>query len=587
MLYCIEYIRTWQKQPEESRTVNRSIGTDIGSSYSYTLQVVRKCIEYLRTVRKQTEEKAVAKRCIGIIGSSYSYVARIARNCIEYLRTIGKQPEENRTVNRSIGIDIGSSYLCAVQVARTNEEFCIEKVFGTQIRRSTDSPVEVLKPLFSRHGFDKNAKVALSMPHDAVFFRNLQTDSAGLEQISERNWSALEHNFPVEPEEIVARPYSYNRLEGEKYSVLTAASSRSSLQNRLDILNQARMRPSLVETPIFAAYSTIVVNHPEIKVGQAMIVYVDGRYVTLAVILNGGISVVRSIPVIIDNYKENKTVQKKIATVISREAKITWRKVFAVKIEQDIKVYIMTTGKYSDYMAELLEKKLGSETTVIDCCAKIENLSQQKDDMPICVAEGLALRVLAPERTKGINFLEADKTDSESAVNLRKEITVCAALIGAIVVFSLIGLFLRLSRLEAAYASIKNETTEIFNTVLPDEKIVNPLAQLQQKIESSRKDSRVFSALSVSGLSPLDILNKISTNSPSRKNIKVDNILIASGTVRINGTCSSFEPVYRWQRFLQEVPGLENIEVGDISKQSGSGLVEFTMLLSVSSQEFK
>jgi hypothetical protein len=347
------------------------------------------------------------------------------------------------------------------------------------------------------------------------------------------------------------------------------------------------MHPSLVETPIFAAYSTIAVNHPEIGTGRAVIVYLDGRYLTLAITRDGNILVVRSIPIILDTDKDNKATQRKIATIISREAKITWRKLFAAKIEQKAKVYMMTTGKYSDYMAELLEKKLKSKTTVIDCCAKIENLSPQEEDIPICVAEGLALRILAPEQTKGINFLENEGKDAEPPIDLKKEFKVCASLIGAIVIFSLLGMFLRLSRLEATYASIKNETAEIFKTVLPGEKMVNPLVQLQQKIGSSGEDSRLFNTLSLSGFSPLDILNKISANSSSRKNVKVDDVLIAADTVRINGTSNSFDSVYRWQRFLQQVPGLENIEVRDISKQSQSGLVEFTMLLSLSKQEFK
>ena len=157
-------------------------------------------------------------------------------------------------VRRCIGIDIGSSYLCAVQIMRTDEDFCIEKIFGTQIRRSTDSPGEMLRPLFSRYGFDRHADVAISMPHDAVFFRNLETDLEGLEQIRERNWFAMEHNFPVEAEHIVAQSYSEQPLQNGKYSVLTAASSRMSLRERLNIFAEAKIHPCLAETAIFAPF---------------------------------------------------------------------------------------------------------------------------------------------------------------------------------------------------------------------------------------------------------------------------------------------------------------------------------------------
>jgi len=67
----------------------------------------------------------------------------------------------------------------------------------------------------------------------------------------------------------------------------------------------------------------------------------------------------------------------------------------------------------------------------------------------------------------------------------------------------------------------------------------------------------------------------------------VDDILIAADTVRINGTCDSFELVYQWQQLLQEDPGFTFVDVKDIQKQSKSGVVHFTMLLSLSTQEPK
>jgi len=303
-------------------------------------------------------------------------------------------------VKRCIGIDIGSSCICAVQVMRTDEGFCVEKVLGTQIRRSTDSPGEVLRLLFNRHGFDRRAEVAISMPHDAVFFRNLETDSEGLEQIREGNWSALEHNFPVGAEKIVAQVYSYNPTPDGKYSVLTAVSTRQSLHERLSIFTEAKMHPGLAEAAIFAVHSTVAVNHPEIMAGQAIIAYIDGCYLTLAIIRDNDVVLVRSIPVITESEDDIKSVQKQMANVISREAQITWQKVFGNDIEQNTKIYLISTGQISDYMVLKIGKKLRSETTVVDCYAMVEDMSRHMVDTQVCVAEGLALRLLAPERTK-------------------------------------------------------------------------------------------------------------------------------------------------------------------------------------------
>jgi hypothetical protein len=491
-------------------------------------------------------------------------------------------------LKRCIGIDIGSFYISALQVMRTAEECCIEKLFCTQIRRSTDSPVDILRLLFSRYGFDRRAEVAVSMPHDTVFFRELKTDSAGLEQIREKNWSALEHNFPVEPEKIIAQVYSCHPLPDGKYSVLTAATSGASLQERQNIFIDAKLHPSLVESPIFAVHSAVAVNHPEIMTGRAIIAYIDEGYLTLAVTGNNDVLVVRSIPVIAGSDSNIDSVQEQIAEILSREAQITWRKVFGSGIEQDTNIYLVTADKISGYLTSIIEDNLHCQTTIVDCCSKVKGLPEHKTDMPICIAEGLALRILAPEQTKGVNFLEAENAHTEPALDLKKELGVCAALIGAIAVFLLVGLFMRLSRLEAHYLSLKNQTKEIFKAALPEEKnIVSPLAQLEQKLESLQKDSRLFASLSPTHLVPLDVLYRISTNTPSQANVKVDDILIADNTVRVSGTCDSFESVYQWQRLLEEIPGFEYVDVKDVQKQPKSGIVSFTLLMSSSMKETK
>ncbi|MCJ7729422.1 MAG: hypothetical protein MUO27_06055, partial [Sedimentisphaerales bacterium] len=133
-------------------------------------------------------------------------------------------------VRRCVGIEIGPSYLRAVQVSLTGEHFSIEKAFSAQTRRSTDSLSNILRSLSDRFGFDRHADLAVSMPNDAVFFRNLQTDSATLERLRSRDFSSLEYHFPIPPDEIAAQVCSTRQLPGEKWSVLAAAVARTSLR---------------------------------------------------------------------------------------------------------------------------------------------------------------------------------------------------------------------------------------------------------------------------------------------------------------------------------------------------------------------
>jgi Tfp pilus assembly protein PilN len=144
-----------------------------------------------------------------------------------------------------------------------------------------------------------------------------------------------------------------------------------------------------------------------------------------------------------------------------------------------------------------------------------------------------------------------------------------------------------LSSLETNYARIKNETTEVFQSTLPQEKnIVSPLVQLEQKLQSFREDYQLFASFRPDSLSSLEVLHSLTIHRPSQTNMKVDDLLIAADTVRISGTCNSFESVYQWQRLLREVPVFTTVEVQDVQRQP-QGTVGFTLLLSSAETEQK
>ena len=101
-------------------------------------------------------------------------------------------PGGSRTSKRCIGIDVGRSHLRAVQVSRTPQGFCIEKAFGVQMRRSTDSLPSILRSLVTEHGFDGRAEVAVALPHHLFFCTEVETDAAGLSSLENADAATLE-----------------------------------------------------------------------------------------------------------------------------------------------------------------------------------------------------------------------------------------------------------------------------------------------------------------------------------------------------------------------------------------------------------
>ena len=212
----------------------------------------------------------------------------------------------------------------------------------------------------------------------------------------------------------------------------------------------------------------------------------------MAVTQDNNILIVRNIP--IASGSENN-VDEQLAELLSREAERTWRKVFGAEIEQGCKIYVAAAGRNFDGLKAIVEENLNCQIAVVEPYAEIKNPSEYKNDPATCIAEGLALRLLAPEKTTGINFLEADNSNMKPTLDLKKELVICVILAAAIAVVSLGGLFMRLSHLKTKYARVKNEIREIFQRTLPEEtNIVSPVAQLEQKLKALRKDYRLFAS---------------------------------------------------------------------------------------------
>jgi len=486
---------------------------------------------------------------------------------------------------RTIGIDLSPVHVRAVQLLETPQGPCVEKTFATRARRATDSVPDILRRLFETAGFDRRARIAVSLPADAVFFRNIATDADGLEQLRKANLAALRSSFPIPADKIVAQPCTANQVSDAEFSVLTAAVSTDTLAQTRRALARARLRHHLIDAPVFAVNAALRISQPAAKAGRALIAYLDEACLTLAVLDDGDILIVRNIPVLLDPEDDIDTRDAAVVEILAREAQITWHKAFNADMDPDAAVFLLTVDADAGSLKPLLEQKIDAAVAIVDPAAGL-NLAQDQTLCPAMhVALGLALRIADPEAAEGVDFLAAANEQEKMPINLRKELITYAALAAGLVLLMVLGLFLRLNRLESAYADVKTRIHETFTTALPDEKnVVNPALQMQRKLESFRRDSQLFASFSPAAIGPLQVLKAVSEAAPPHAGIVVDDTLIAPDSIRITAACNAFEPVYEWQRALKQVPAFTSVEVRDVQKDPKSGTVRFTVLISTDSR---
>jgi hypothetical protein len=480
---------------------------------------------------------------------------------------------------RCIGIDIGRVHVYAAQVARTAEGLRLEKAFAMQTQRSADSVPALLHSLTDAHGFDRRADVAVALPQQVFFFADMEVDAGGVEKTRALDTAGLKDSFPIPAEDIVAQVCSILRREGGKSSILIAASSRGQLREELRPLSEAGIKPTRVDTPITAAHATILMNHPESATGPTIILSVDPSTLSLAVMYDGNIRLVRNIPISSSADADAETFAQQTTDIVAQEIEITWRRLFGSDPDPGLRIFVIAPRQTLDALTPSLQDKTRGQIIPVNPCARVARSQGVEADLPICVAEGLALRVLQPSQTKPVDFLAAYRMRTRPKLRLKKELTVCAALAAATAAVWVAGLFLQLSSLESSYGQLKRQAQEVFRQAVPDEEnIVDPVAQLQQRLDALRKEGGALTGLSLGYLSPLEVLYALSQNTPAAIGLKLQEVLIASDSVRITGTCDTFATFSEWQHQLETIPGLRLKEARPT--RTGTGKVEFTIHLS-------
>jgi Tfp pilus assembly protein PilN len=370
-------------------------------------------------------------------------------------------------------------------------------------------------------------------------------------------------------------------MEGGKSSVLVAATARQPLRQELQVLHEARIKPVCLDTPITAIQATILTNHPPAAHGLAVILYVDPAALSLAVTHEGRLLAVRNIPLGAPEDQVPETAATPMAEIVAQEIEITWRRLFGRAPDPDLSLFLVASGPLTGALTPALAEKAAVQVIVVDPYARVARAQDVPADLPMAVAQGLALRVLQPPAAGSLDFLAAYRLRTRPQLRLTRELALCGGLAVAALVVWTAGLLLQLSSLEATHQELKKQIEQVFHAALPEEQnVIDPIAQLGQKLEALRKERALLTSRAGGRRSPLEILSALSSTAPAAAGLKLQDVAITADAVHLAGTCDSYALLTEWQHQLEALPGLHFVEVPRGVKDPQSGKVQFTISLS-------
>jgi hypothetical protein len=304
----------------------------------------------------------------------------------------------------------------------------------------------------------------------------------------------------------------------------------------------------------------------------------DADHLTLALLQDGLVLFVRSMP-------WNADAEQDAPDLVAGSVRVTFQKVFGCPIEGEGVVYRVTGDVSAEATAHGLHQELDCPVMEVDPYAKVIAQTDRALPAEIVIAEGLAIRVLAPRQTHGVDFLAKDTHAKRPKASLRRELALCGTLVCAIGMVWLIGLWTEVSCLESRYNRIKTQMTDLFRKTLPDEKhIVSPLAQVQQRLDRVQRDYRSLTELQRGDTGPLLVLERLGEARQGLADVVIQDLLITTDQVRVQGTCRSFEQVYQWQRRIEAINDFAKVQVEPPTRDPQSGEVSYTILIGLTQE---
>jgi len=487
-------------------------------------------------------------------------------------------------IKRCIGIDLTQDNFHAVQISRKGDLFKMEKILHCPMRRTSDSPAELLQSLLRKHEFDCRATTAVAMSENNVFYHSVKSRHNTPEKPGRHLPSSAGDicnvDLPIQKEQAVIDFCQQQNITQSPLAAIAASTEKDSINQRLDIFKKAGIRHDCLDTTAFALHASAVINHPRIRSSNSIILFSNNHSVIMVLSSQDEIIMARDMPTP-DTPDDNFEAETNAFSELCREIDITWRRATDRNIPKN--TVIILAGKLSQQaeFRNILEKTLSCTTLILDPCAQISSLEPNSNNSEICIAQGLALRGLAPDKTQGINFLKVIRENIREKFNTKKEAYLCLALTLITILAYVTGLLVQKYRLENQYSKIKNEMRLAFQSTLPGEQnIVDELAQLTAALNAKRKENILGKIAVTAPLYPLDIFQLIAKHTPPSLGININSTWITENSVRISAGCDTFAIAYQWQDHLKTIPQVSQVELLNPLKDKntdGNQKVNFTL----------
>ncbi len=487
-----------------------------------------------------------------------------------------------------LGIELGTEHVAAVQIVGTAKAYDVTTAVARPVSPSSDADdpfrphQEVLEILLDTHRL-RGDTIVVSLPAAQTVMRNLTFPFRDPRRIRQVIKYTMDEHMPFDPDEVVA---DFQLLPGADPShtpVLAAAAPQVLIADTIAILHEIGLEPTIIDVDVFGQSNAAQLGLSSLP-DRALLVDIHPERALLTLHDQGSPFFARSWP---NGWpRETGTIETYGVRISKQIQRTVYAYENALQQSFDAESLVLSGVPEEDYsaLAAVLQQALGVpiEPWAHTTEAFRGNATAEADRQTV-VALGLALRGLH-RQTAGCNLRREQFALHQDLQEIRGRLVVVGCLLVLLAAMGIGSLYLDAHFKTQRLQQLKTDIAQIFQATLPGERPVQPVFQMQEKVEQINGRLRTFGGLTRTQLSGLETLREISAKIPpsSELTLNVDSLTITATTVDISGVTGSIEDVVKLRDALETSPAIDEAKIIRNKKESDKVAFKLTITIAKS-----
>jgi type IV pilus assembly protein PilM len=198
----------------------------------------------------------------------------------------------------SVGLSIGSSSIKLVELKKTGKVWKLIH-FGivhlpedVMVNREIVNPIGVTESIKTLVGQIKlgNKSICSSVSGPGVMVKRMQLDVPNPKDLQDQVYWEAEQYLPFDPSDVVMDYFTLSKAKDARTDLLVVAAKKSMLEGYLNCIEDAGLRPKIVDTDFFALQNIFEASYPSNPAESVAIIDIGASSVKV-VVVHGGVPV--------------------------------------------------------------------------------------------------------------------------------------------------------------------------------------------------------------------------------------------------------------------------------------------------------